>query len=98
MNVETNNGIKIYTPCDFEDVFELTREIKDMTKCVIVDCRWVRVLPSHFISVAISKKNCIVLVCVSHTALNIFKTIGVENDIIVRHSVYDAIKYIEGKV
>ena len=98
MNVETKNGIVIYTPRSFEDIFEITNELAEVTKCVIIDCSYIRVLPSRFISVAINKKHCVVLVGISYTAANIFKTINVDKDIVVRDSIEAAIKCIEGKV
>jgi hypothetical protein len=95
MNSELQNGVRIYTPRNFEDLHELTRVLYTVTKPVIVDCQSTRVLPSHFISLAISKANCIVLVNVSRTAINIFKTIGVEKDIHVSASIKDALLYLD---
>jgi hypothetical protein len=98
MHVEIKNGIKIYTPKNFEDIFELTYQLAAVTKYVIVDCSLVRVLPSHFMSIAISQSKYITLINVSHSASTIFKTIGAENDIVVRNSIEAAIKHIEGLV
>jgi hypothetical protein len=91
-------GIRVYTPRNFEDIYELTRILHNVTNCVIVDCTSVRILPSHFISLAISRKNCVILVNTSISAINIFKTIGVEKDIHNFNTIDDAIHYIKNKV
>jgi hypothetical protein len=98
MQVAKRNGVEIFTPRNFEDLYELTYILSKVTKSVIVDCEFVRVLPSHFISVAITKKDFIILVNVSYASKKIIFTIGAENVVCIMDEIISAMKHIEGKV
>ena len=98
IHTKISKTIEVYTPHNFEDVYALTHSMYNLTsKNIIIDCQNVRVLPSHFISLAISKNDFIVLINVSHTAMNIFKTIGVIDEIHVFKTLEEAITYINTK-
>ena len=98
MQVNSINGIKIYIPMCFQDIYELCQLLHKVTKCVIIDCSSVRILPSHFISLAINKNNFIALIGVSQSAKNIFKSIGVENDVKVYDTISAALYYFDSGI
>jgi len=98
MNVEKINDIKVYTPENFEDLYELTHILTNVTKNVIINCKSVIVLPSYFISASIVKKQYVILTHMSYVSKKIVKVVGAEQSICIKDDVISAIKYIEQKV